>query len=197
MISQDILEAITPVVEAFEQLAVPYYIGGSVASSVHGIPRTTLDADIIADLRIEHVQSFVERLDPDYYVDAEMIAKAIERRSSFNVVYLAMILKVDVFIFKGQLFDNEELKRAYPDTLDTTEGVSSRLFYLASPEDTVLRKLEWYKMGGGVSERQWLDVLGVLKLQSKRLDMPYLRRWAAELDVLDLLNRALEDSGLR
>jgi hypothetical protein len=196
MISQDILEAITPVVEAFEQLGVAYYIGGSVASSVHGIPRTTLDADIVADLRTEHVSFFVERLETDYYVDAEMITKAIERRSSFNVVYLAMMLKVDVFIFKGQRFDNEEFRRARPDSLDTTEGATSRLFYVASPEDIVLRKLEWYKMGGGVSERQWLDVLGVLKLQGQRLEMPYLRRWAEELEVSDLLDRALEDAGL-
>lgn len=196
MISQDILEAITPVVEALEEQNIRYYIGGSVASSVHGIPRTTLDADIVADLRTEHVPGFVERLASDYYIDSDMILRAIERRSSFNVVYLMMMLKIDVFVFKGGSFDKEELRRAQPDTLETTEGIGNRLFYLPSPEDTVLRKLDWYRMGGGVSERQWLDVLGVLKLQGARLDLAYLRKWAEELEISDLLARALEDAGL-
>src|SRR4051812_6961942 len=110
MIPQDLLEAIIPVVDAFEELGVAYYIGGSVASSVHGLPRTTLDADIVADLRPEHVNSFVEMLEPQYYVSEEMILEAIKHRSSFNVIHEATILKVDIFILKGQPFDTEELK---------------------------------------------------------------------------------------
>ena len=93
---------------------------------------------------------------------------------------------------KTRLFDQEELKRIESKMLEGSE----RLFNAASPEGTILNKLEWYKMGGGVSDRQWNDILGVLKVRKTVLDMQYLKRWAAVLDVADLLERALVDAGL-
>ncbi len=101
------------------------------------------------------------------------------------------MLKVDVFIPKSRLLDQEELRRVQLKTLDD----SDRLFYVASPEGTILNKLEWYRMGGEVSDRQWNDILGVLKVQGTNLDMAYLQRWAAALGVTDLLERALVDAG--
>jgi hypothetical protein len=193
MNASQILAAITPIVEAFEQLGVPYHIGGSVASSVYGILRATIDADLVADLRIEHVRSLVMQLKSAYYIDEDMIRDAIRHRSSFNVIHLDTILKVDVFIPKSRLFDQEELQRKQQAVL--LEGM--RPFNVASPEGTILNKLEWYRMGGEVSDRQWNDILGVLKVQGTNLDMIYLQRWAANLNVSDLLERALVDAGLK
>jgi len=187
-----ILSAITPVIEALEELEVPYHIGGSVASSIYGILRATIDADLIADLQQEHVQPLVMQLQADYYIDADMIRDAIRRRSSFNLIHLDTMLKVDVYIPKSRSFDQEELRRVQQEVL--LEG--SRPFYVASPEGTILNKLEWYKMGGEVSDRQWNDILGVLKVQGAHLDMAYLQHWAAVLNVTDLLERALVDAGL-
>jgi hypothetical protein len=187
----DILAATTPVVEALEQLGVPYHIGGSVASSLNGIPRLTIDVDIVANLKLKHVRPLIRLLEADYYVDEDAVRDAIQRRSSFNIIHLASILKVDVFIPKSRLFDQEELHRTRLQTL--IEG--SRPFYVASPEGTILNKLEWYRMGGEVSDRQWNDILGVLKVQGTNLDMAYLHRWAAALQVTDLLERALVDAG--
>ena len=193
MNTSQVLAAITPVVEAFEQLGVLYHIGGSVASSVYGILRATIDADLIADLRLEHVQPLVIQLKTDYYIDEDMIRDAIKRRSSFNVIHLNTMLKVDVFIPKSRLFDQEELRRAQLEVL--SEG--TRPFNVASPEGTILNKLEWYRMGGEVSDRQWNDILGVLKVQGTDLDLVYLQRWAVNLNVTDLLERALVDAGLK
>jgi hypothetical protein len=187
----DILAAMTPVVEALEQLEVPYHIGGSVASSLSGIPRLTIDVDIVANLKLEHVRPLIRLLEADYYIDEDAVRDAIQRRSSFNVIHLASILKVDVFIPKSRLFDQEELHRVRLITLESSE----RSFYVASPEGTILNKLEWFRMGGEVSDRQWNDILGVLKVQGSNLDMVYLRRWAAALQVTDLLERALVDAG--
>jgi len=187
----DILAATTPVVEALEQLEVPYHIGGSVASSLNGIPRLTIDVDIVANLKLEHVRPLIRLLEADYYIDEDAVRDAIQRRSSFNVIHLASILKVDVFIPKSRLFDQEELHRVRLITLESSE----RSFYVASPEGTILNKLEWFRMGGEVSDRQWNDILGVLKVQGSNLDMIYLRRWAAALQVTDLLERALVDAG--
>jgi hypothetical protein len=182
-----------PVIQAFRSLGVPYQIGGSLASSAWGLPRSTQDADLVADLRPEHVASFVAQLLDQYYVDALMIHDAIRQHSSFNLLHLDTMLKVDVFIHKPATFEQAAFWRARPEWLDDppTEQV---LF--TSPEDIILHKLVWYKMGGKVSERQWLDVLGVLKVQGTGLDTEYLREWARHLDVDDLLTQARNEAGL-
>ena len=190
----DILVPIIPLVDAFEQLGVSYYIGGSVASSAYGLPRTTIDADLVADLRIEHVRPLVQQLQNAYYIDADMIRDAIKHRSEFNIIHFETMLKVDVFIQKTRAFDRETRRRVRQEQLDETS--SDHVFLLASPEDVILNKLEWYKMGGEVSDRQWNDILGVLKVQGTSLDLAYLRQWAAALGVTSLLDRALEDAGL-
>jgi hypothetical protein len=190
----DILVPIIPLVDAFEQLGVSYYIGGSVASSAYGLPRTTIDADLVADLRIEHVRPLVQQLQNAYYIDADMIRDAIKHRSEFNIIHFETMLKVDVFIQKTRAFDRETRRRVRQEKLDETS--SDHVFLLASPEDVILNKLEWYKMGGEVSDRQWNDILGVLKVQGTSLDLAYLRQWAATLGVTSLLDRALEDAGL-
>lgn len=187
----DILAAITPIVDTLEELGVPYHIGGSVASSLYGLPRLTIDVDLVADLRLGHVRPLVKRLQTTYYIDEDMVRDAINRHSSFNIIHQDSILKVDVFIPKSRLFDQEELRRVQQEVL--LEG--TRPFNVASPEGTILNKLEWYKMGGEVSDRQWNDILGVLKVQGTNLDMVYLQHWAANLNVTDLLERALVDAG--
>jgi hypothetical protein len=189
----DILVTITPLVEALEELGIPYHIGGSVASSLYGLPRLTIDVDIVADLRQGHVRLLIDQLQTDYYIDEDMIRDAIKRRSSFNVIHLDTLLKVDVYIPKFRSFDQEELRRAQQEVL--LEG--TRPFNVASPEGTILNKLEWYRMGGEVSDRQWNDILGVLKVQGTHLDMDYLQKWSANLKVTNLLERALVDAGLK
>lgn len=195
MKGSDILEATEPVADAFEKLGVLYYIGGSVASSAYGIPRSTMDVDMVSDLKPEHVRSLVRMLEPSYYIDENMILDAIERRSSFNIIHLGTMIKIDVFVTKNSSYDIETFKRRRKDTLD--EDRSSAEFYLVSPEDIILNKLVWFRMGGGVSDRQQNDVLGVLKVQKDSLDEKYLKYWASELGVRDLLEKAFQDSGIR
>lgn len=190
MNAPDITAAITPIIAAFEQLGIAYYIGGSVASTIYGIPRTTLDADIIAEIRSEHAHPLVLQLQDQYYIDEDAVKDAIRHRFSFNAIHLATMLKIDVYLPKVRPFDQEIRHRARQKLLD------EHTFYFASPEDTILTKLEWYRMGGEVSERQWNDLLGVLKLQGTSLDFAYLQRWAISLNVADLLARAYEDAGL-
>ena len=180
------------VVEALEALDVPYFIGGSLASAVYGVVRATMGVDLVADLRMDHVKSFVSMLGDAFYVDAGVMCDAIRGRSSFNMVHLESMFKVDVFIHRARSFDKAQFGRRVPHSLVEEPR---RLAYFASVEDTVLAELEWYRLGGEVSDRQWGDVQSVLKVQGEVLDRQYLRRWAAELGVSDLLERALGEAG--
>lgn len=182
------VEVTLKVTGVFERLGVPYLISGSLASTLYGMVRTTQDSDIVAEMRLEHLQPFVSVLQDEFYVDDEMIAEAIQRNSSFNIIHRESMFKVDVFIPRPRPFLQSQLARAQKQTFAFETEVSAKF---ASPEDTVLSKLEWYRLGGEVSERQWRDILGVLKTRAGELDLAYLQQWAKELNVSDLLERAL------
>lgn len=178
---------------ALEALQVNYFVGGSIASSIHGFPRSTQDADLVADLRPEHVRPLVAALEGHFYIDSERVMGAIRRRASFNAIHLKEALKVDVFILKGDPFSRQEMARRFriaplEDPGDTIP--------IASPEDIVLQKLRWYRQGNSLSDRQWNDILGVLKVQRRELDLRYLKEWAEQIEVEDLLQRALQDAGI-
>jgi len=194
MIGPDVFDALKPVVRAFQRLGVTYFIGGSIASTSYGIARATIDIDLVADLKAEHIEPLVEELQAAYYIDAAAVEDAVSRRSSFNLIHLETIIKIDVFIPKSDPFDLMTFGRARERLLASDRG--GDLFTVASPEDVVLRKLDWYRTGGEVSERQWGDVIGVLKVQAEALDRAYLAEWAVRLGVSDLLERALADAGL-
>ena len=179
------------VAHALEQIGVPYAVGGSLASSVHGIMRSTLDVDIVADMKLEHIQPLIAALSKEFYADDEMMKDAIEQHSSFNLIHYETAFKVDIFIRKLRTFDQMQLERRRPSVIATEPDQS---VYVVSPEDIVLAKLEWYRIGGEVSDRQWRDVLGVLKTRAGELDLAYLRKWANELKVSDLIERALNET---
>lgn len=171
---------------ALERLGVEYLVGGSVASSVHGVPRATNDVDLVARLGGRHVDALVDALKRDFYVDGDMIRDAISRRASFNVIHLATMLKVDVFVFDDSAHAREEMARRQ--SIELAPGQPP--VWMASPEDIVLQKLDWYRKGGEISDRQWGDVTGVLTVQGAALDREYLERWATTLGLTDLLQRA-------
>lgn len=186
------IEATLAVVQALENLGVRYAIGGSFASAVHGVMRATMDVDLLTALGLEHAKPFAEALEHRFYVDVMMIQEAIRNHGSFNLIHLDTMFKVDIFVAKPRAFDRLQLSRRQ--LLPLGENPERRA-YVATAEDTVLSKLEWYRLGGEISDRQWHDVMGVLKVQAGRLDLDYLYRMAAELGVADLLGRALDEAG--
>lgn len=186
--SSDIVAALEPVVAALERLGVEYSVVGSVASSFHGLARSTIDVDVVAELPGARVAELVAALETDYYVDLDAARDAVARRSMFNVVHLATMLKVDIYVLTERAFDRESFGRRQPGQLE------NRRFVFDTAEDTILHKLEWFRAGGDVSERQWGDLVGVLRVQAAGLDLEHLRRWAGVLGVLELLERAIAEA---
>ena len=188
----DPLLVVARLASVFDNLGISYVVGGSLASSIYGIPRATQDVDLMADVRLIHVEPITKALREDFYIDPESVKDAIRDHGSFNVIHLATMFKADIFIAKGDAWWREEMIRAREETFQAVENSPTVRF--ASPEDTILHKLVWYKLGDEVSERQWSDIIGVLRVQAGALDHEYLDRWAGPLMVANLLARATAES---
>jgi hypothetical protein len=186
----DLWRALLPVIEALEAVGVDYAIGGSVASSFTGVARATQDADLAVDLQLGDVRRFLEALGPSFYADRDRAEQAIRSRRSFNVIHLETMYKVDLFIPPDSPFTRSSFARRVQ--LEVA-GIERRVF-VTSPEDIVLHKLVWYAEGNRISDRQWYDLSGVLRIQRDHLDRAYLERWADSLGVADLLRRALVEA---
>jgi hypothetical protein len=190
LVDSEALQVTLLVTNLLDELGIPYVIGGSMASIIHGLLRTTMDVDIVADMQSGQIFPFVTSLQDVFYVDEQMIQEAIRRRGSFNLIHLETMFKVDIFIPKARPFDQQQLKRRKAEQIrpDSDEHI-----WVLTAEDVVLAKLDWFRLGGEVSERQWRDILGVLKTQQASIDVDYLRQWAQSLGITDLIERALKE----
>jgi hypothetical protein len=184
------LQDFTEVARALDRMGLPYALGGSMASSVYGISRHTNDADVMVHPFSGREKELIDALGPDYYASEPAIRQAILKRSSFNLINTRTGFKVDVFVLPDDPFERGALARRR--ALEVEEG-GQRIFLLA-PEDVLLSKLRWYRLGDEVSEQQWKDVLGLVKTQRPRLDDAYLRHWAEYLHVADLLDRSFAEA---
>jgi hypothetical protein len=186
MAGSRIPEALASLFAVLDEMEIRYFAGGSVASSIHGIARYTQDVDIVADLAPEHMERLAARLSSHYYADAGQMRDSIRYGRAFNIIHFASGFKIDVFPFQRDPFHEGELARSERKVWNIDQNSSLEL-QVASAEDTILEKLVWYKRGGQTSERQWSDVLGIV--MSRSLDWDYLRSWAANLGVTDLLEK--------
>ena len=177
------------VVRHLDAMQIPHTIGGSIASSFAGEPRSTVDIDIVVALEERHVEALVAALSAEFYLDADALRRAVRTRSSANLIHQATQLKVDLFVAGGTPLDARQIARRQ--AVDLGDG---RRLYVHPPEDILLQKLRWYRRGGEVSDRQWRDVVAIVRVQGGRLDRDYLREGAGILGVTDLLDRALAEA---
>lgn len=189
----DVIHVALAVADRFDECGVRYAIGGSVASSILGESRTTLDVDFLADVHLEHVDALASSFQPPFVFDAELAKDAIRRQRIFNILHIKSGIKADIHVHAYTGFERNQMDRALKVKLrERPDGYA----LIASAEDMVVQKLRWYRMGDCISDRQWRDVAGLLRVQGARLDVGYMREWSARLRVDDLLERALRETGL-
>lgn len=189
--ADDLLDALAPVVKALQQLRIRHYVGGSIASSFHGATRSTMDVDLVAEITEEQISDFVSCFGDEFYLSEAAIREAVKRRSCFNLIHLPSSFKVDVFVSRQRPFDNESMVRAKLEKLGENRKLQVQI---ASAEDTIISKLEWFRLTNETSERQWDDVSRLIQLLGNAADHVYLERAAKSVHVEDLLDRLLKQS---
>jgi len=181
----DPLDVAAQVSRALDGLGIPFTIGGSIASSVAGEPRSTIDIDFVVALEELHVAPLVAMLEPDFYIDADALTRAVRNRRSASAIHHGTQVKVDLFIAGGTPLDLSQIARR------REVRIGGRRLFVHPPEDILLQKLRWFRLGGEVSDRQWRDILGIVRVQGDRLDREYLEAQAPVLGVETLLEKAL------
>ena len=175
--------------EVLNQLGIPYAVGGSLASSVHGTPRATADIDLVVDIRPAHARPLAAALEDEFFADKEMIAGSIAEGRAFNLIHYASGYKFDLFPLPDEPYYRVELERREP--AEFKVGEEPLRFDVVTAEDAILTKLVWYRLAGEVSERHWNDARAIVQVQGGRLDEAYLHKWSVQLGVADLLDRLL------
>ena len=173
-----------------EQQRITYVVVGSLASSIHGISRSTADIDIVADVKSEQVIPLINALEGNFSVDERAVREAVDRRQSFNATHLSSAFNVDIFIAQADEFSKQQIKRR--ELREIAPDLKQKI-YIATAEDTILAKLRSYKAAGRLPDTEWIDVLGIIGAASSTLDLAYLREWADKLDLTELLEKAIQE----
>jgi hypothetical protein len=172
-------ELLKHVANTLTAAGIEYMVTGSVASSLHGEPRSTHDIDLVVGMPVEAVKKLMLAFaPPDFYLSESAMMDALRDKSMFNLLSLKDGEKVDFWILTDEPFDRSRFARK------RVELVLGMSLSISTPEDTILAKLRWAKLSGG-SEKQWNDALRVFELQGRTLDLDYLTHWAKQLDVED------------
>ena len=178
------------VLTALDAMGIPYVLGGSLASSLWGVPRSTNDADVMVRPFPGREEELVARFPPDFYLSLSAMREANLKRRSFNIINTSTGFKTDVFVASTRQLDESAFRRK---VIRKVPSLGEATVNVLSAEDVIIWKLDWYRQGGETSERQWLDVIGVLEANLPGLDRTYLLEGSQHLGIMDLLDRAIAE----
>ncbi len=183
-------QIIASAIQQLDHLKIPYFISGGIASIIYGDPRLTNDADLVIRIFPFHIPKFVQAFEGEFVISADAIQAALQNRRAFNIIHVDTAFKINFYpISDDDALESDAFARRRLNDIGAGE------VWLASAEDVILAKLRWFRKGGEVSETQWRDVLGVLKVQGEKLDFVYLTAQAHRFGLADLLDHAREDAG--
>lgn len=181
----ELLAVIDGVIGVLRRHRILYFVTGSFASSVHGEFRATNDLDLVAQIDPDQLTPLFDDLSRDF-ADIEQARDTMALGTSFNLINRITFLKVDVFPCTSK-FDRVAAERA--ETI-VVPGAAEPL-RVATKEDILLAKMRWYRRGAEMSETQRRDIERLISLNRGEFDEAYLQAGAAQLQVVDLLERFL------
>lgn len=190
MDSVSVWKELQRVLMVLDRLNISYVLGGSLASSLWGVPRSTNDADVMVTPFPGLEEQLVASFPSDFYLSLSAIREANLKCRSFNIINTSTGFKTDVFVASSRRLDEAAFRRS---VTRKVPALGEATVNVLSAEDVVIRKLDWYRQGGETSERQWLDVAGVLQANLPDMDRDYLREGSEQLGVVDLLSRAIAE----
>jgi hypothetical protein len=190
---RSVAQALERLQQSLDRQGIRYFLAGSLASSIHGVQRSTRDIDIVAAIGERHTVALAQDLQSEFYIDADAAAEALRHGRSFNLIHFASSYKFDIFPVPDDPYYHTQLRRSQAKAIVLEEGLVVQSF-VATAEDTILSKLVWYRLGGESSDQQWNDLRGVRDVQGAGLDQNYLRKWARHLGVQDLLDKLLSEN---
>lgn len=179
-------EPLRRLVRCFESLGIQYIVTGSMASMAYGEPRFTNDIDVVVDIKEEHIAG-LKRCFPEneFYLSEDAVRMAISENQQFNIIHPASGLKIDVIVRKKNAFDDSRFQRYK--RFNFTEDTAANF---ASPEDVIIKKMEFYKEGG--SEKHLRDITGILKVSGGMIDYSYIEKWAEKLVLTEVWEAVLK-----
>jgi hypothetical protein len=172
-----------------DQLGIRHTIGGSIAASFAGEPRSTIDIDFVVALGHDHVGALAAACAGEFYLSEEALRRAIDLRGAANLIHEDSQIKVDLLIAGGTPIDDQQIARRR-----RVEVRPGQVLHVHPPEDILLQKLRWFRKGGATSDRQWRDILAIIRTQQDRLDRDYLAVNARQLEVTPDLERAIAEA---
>lgn len=190
---RSVAQALERLQQSLDRQGIRYFLAGSLASSIHGVQRSTRDIDIVAAIGERHTVALAQDLQREFYIDAGAAAEALRHGRSFNLIHFASSYKFDIFPLPDDPYYQEQLQRSESKAIVLEEGLVVQSF-VATAEDTILSKLVWYRLGGEASDQQWNDLRGVRSVQGVGLDRAYLQEWARHLGVQDLLDKLFSEN---
>lgn len=193
----DLLTVMLPALQAFDEQNLFWYLGGSIASSLHGMQQMAQDIDLVVDLRFQNLSSLLPRLKQYYIFDDDALQEAVSQRTACSLIHLDTLMKVDLIMTKQGTFDTALQPRITSYSLDER----SPSLRLASAVEMILVKLRRYsqdllsRTDGMRDDAEWNDIVGMLKIQGPTLERDFLEVWARNLKIAEMLRQALVDAG--
>ena len=184
-------EATAAVIDALEEMRIPYMLVGSLSSNFYAIPRATQDADFVVQVKPTEISSLAERLGPRFRLDRQMSFETVTATTRFILHLTDTAFTIELFLLSDDEHDRERFARR------RREQIMDRTVAIPTAEDVIVTKLRWSRAGRRTKDVE--DVRNVVAVQGDRIDWTYVNSWCDKhgtSELLDDIRRSVSSMGV-